>query len=84
MEHNHKVEYVGNMRKPCTTLSLAAQYTHKLSTSTGTKGAAYLHWIICQYYNIISSEKRYEHHPPTVTDTDEVSILWEMPIHNDR
>lgn len=48
------------------------------------KAAAYLHWIICQYYKIISSVKWYEHQLPTVTDTDEASILWDMPIHNDR
>ena len=48
------------------------------------KVAAYLHWKICKRYKIKAPEKWYEHQPSTVTESDEVTILWDMPIHTDR
>ena len=34
--------------------------------------------------NIDTSEKWYEHEPQTVTDKDNITILWDMPIQTDR
>ena len=48
------------------------------------KVAAYLHWKICRYYNIETTDKWYDHEPKTVTESDEVTFLWDMPIHTDR
>ena len=48
------------------------------------KVAAYIHWKICQNYKVKAAEKWYEHQPPTVIDTDSVTILWDMPVHTDR
>ena len=48
------------------------------------KAAAYLHWKICRKYDIETTTKWYEHQPKTVTDNNDVTILWDMPIHTDR
>ena len=31
-----------------------------------------------------TADKWYEHQPNTVTETDEITILWDMPIQTDR
>ncbi len=48
------------------------------------KVAAYIHWKLLGVYNINKSEKWYNHEPQTVTESDDVTILWDMPIHTDR
>ena len=48
------------------------------------KAAAYMHWKVCHNYNIQTSEKWYDHEPETVTENEDVKILWDMPIHTDR
>ncbi|XP_078348127.1 uncharacterized protein LOC144633190 isoform X1 [Oculina patagonica] len=48
------------------------------------KAAAYIHWKVCHNYNIETSEKWYDHEPETVTENEDVTILWDMPIHTDR
>ena len=48
------------------------------------KTAAYLHWKICREYNIKTADKWYEHQPNTVTENDEITILWDMPLQTDR
>ncbi len=48
------------------------------------KAAAYLHWKTCRSYKIRTTEKWYEHQPKTVTEKNDVTILWDMPIHTDR
>ena len=48
------------------------------------KTATYVHWKICKEYNIRVSEKWYKHQPNTVTENDEIVILWDMPIQTDR
>ena len=45
------------------------------------QAAAYIHWNICKHYNVPAAEKWYE--PNTVTENDECTILWDMPIHTD-
>ena len=44
----------------------------------------YLHWKICRHYSISTPSNWYEHHPDSVTDGQDVSILWDFPIHTDR
>ena len=39
---------------------------------------------ICKHYTIEVSAKYYEHEPNTVTEKNEVTILWHMPIQTDR
>ena len=48
------------------------------------KAATYIHWKICKAYNIKTADKWYEHEPPTVTENNDITILWDMPIHTDR
>ena len=48
------------------------------------KVAVYLHWKICWYYNIKTTDKWYDHDPTIVTERHEVTILWDMSIHTDR
>ena len=42
------------------------------------------HWKACHNYNIKTSEKCYDHEPETVTENEDATILWDMPIHTDR
>ena len=46
--------------------------------------ASYLHWNICNVLNINVEGKWYEHEPQTVTETDNITILWDMSIQTDR
>ena len=48
------------------------------------KAVSYIHWKVCHNYNIKTSEKWYDHEPETVTENEDVTILWDMPIHTDR
>ena len=48
------------------------------------KAGTYLHWKICRANNIKTTDKWYEHEPPTVTENNDITILWDMPIHTDR
>ncbi|XP_067053528.1 uncharacterized protein [Acropora muricata] len=48
------------------------------------KAASNLHWNICKEQNINVEEKWYEHEPQTVTERDNISVLWDMSIQTDR
>ena len=48
------------------------------------KAAMYIHWKLCKYYDIDVTERYYKHEPTTVTENDQVTILWDMPIQTDR
>ena len=48
------------------------------------KAASYLHWNICKELNINVEEKWYEHELQTVTERDNITILWDMPIQTDH
>ena len=45
---------------------------------------AYIHWKLCQHYEIPTEERWYKHTPEKVSENDKVTILWDMPIHTDR
>ena len=53
-------------------------------TQIHNRTAAYIHWKICKHYNIKVTDKYYEHEPKTVTENNEATILWDMPIQTDR
>jgi len=46
--------------------------------------ASYIHWKICKHHNLPAAEKWYDHQPQTVTENDNVTILWDMPVNTDR
>jgi hypothetical protein len=46
--------------------------------------AQYIHWCVCNYYNLDSADKWYEHQTPPVVENADVSILWDFGIHTDR
>ena len=48
------------------------------------KAASYLHWNMCKELNINVEEKWYEHELQTVTERDNITILWDMPIQTDH
>ena len=45
------------------------------------KAEEYIHWKVCQSYNIKTLEKWYYHTPETVTESEDATILWDMQIH---
>ena len=71
-------ETIDHIVSGCPELAKTA-YTHRHD-----KAAAYIHWKVCHNYNIKTSEKWYDHEPQTVTENEDVTILWDMPIHTDR
>ena len=55
------------------------EYLHRRN-----KAATYLHWNLCNEMNIDTNEKWCKHEPQTVTEKDNITILWDMPIQTDR
>ena len=45
--------------------------------------ARIVHWKLCGKYNLIRSEKWYQH-APEVVENEEVKILWDVMIQCDR
>lgn len=45
---------------------------------------SHLHWNICKHYNIDTCEKWYEHKPDPVTESADVTIIWNTQIQTDR
>ena len=48
------------------------------------KVASFIHWKICQEYNIEVSAKWYTHTVQTVIETAKIKLLWDMGITTDR
>ncbi len=44
----------------------------------------FIHWKLCQHYEIPTEDRWYKHTPEKVTENDKATILWDMPIHTDR
>ena len=44
----------------------------------------YIHWSVCKQVNAPHAEHWYEHHPDPVTETQDVTILWDFSVHTDR
>ena len=43
-----------------------------------------MHWKICKEFGIEVRDRWYEHKPTTVTEKNNINILWDLPIHTDR
>ena len=79
--------FVANFRKRLTIHYIVAgcpqlaktEYLHRHN-----KAATYLQWNICKEMNIDRSEKWCKHEPQTVTDKDNITILWDMPVQTDH
>ena len=56
-----------------------SEYIHRHN-----KAAAHIHWKICKEFGIELKDRWYEHEPTTVTEKNNITILWDMPIHTDR
>ena len=44
----------------------------------------YLHWKICNHYQLSVPTKWFEHHPQPVAEGENVSILWDFSVNTDR
>ena len=53
-------------------------------TNRHNRVGQYIHWKICNHYNIETPNKLCEHKPLPVVVTPEVTILWDFPIRTDR
>ena len=64
----------------CPELAIAkTEYIQKYDNA-----AYYIHWKVCQSYDIKTTDKWSDHKPDTVVENEQATILWNMPIHNDR
>ena len=48
------------------------------------KAAAHMHWKIFKEFGIEVKDRWYEHEPTTVTEKNNITILWDMPIDTPR
>ena len=71
-------ETIDNIVAGCPELA-KTEYLHRHD-----KTASYLHWNTCKELNINVEETWYEHEPQKVTERDNITILWDMPIETDR
>ena len=44
----------------------------------------YFHWKICKHYEAQHAENWYENKPEAITETDNVTVLWDYSIQTDR
>ena len=71
-------ETIDNLISGCPELA-KVEYTQRHNNVT-----SYIHWGICKHYNIEVRAKYYEYEPKTVTENNEVIILWDMPFQTDK
>ena len=48
------------------------------------KVAQYIHWKVCQHYDMEVNSKWYEHQTEPVTENSKATILWDFAIQTDR
>ena len=75
---NKSQETIDHIISGCPELA-KTEYIHRHN-----KVATHLHWNICREYNVDTVDKWYEHEPKTVVERDNITILYDMPIHTDR
>ena len=63
---------------------LTAKTIDTKTTNRHNRVGQYIHWKICDHYNIKTPDKWYEHKPLPVVDNPKVTILWDFPIRTDR
>lgn len=71
------------MKRFLTTSSQAAQNRQKLSIPRVIIRQQQIHWKICREYKIKTTEKKWYKHQ-TVTENQDGTIFWDMPIQTDR
>ena len=52
--------------------------------STTDRVAKFIHWTLCKHYEILHTEKWYEHTPEPVVEGKNVTMLWDFNVHTDR
>ena len=75
---NEFEETVDHIVSGCLTLA-GSEYIHRHD-----KAAAYIHWKICKHHKLPAADYWYNHKPETVTENEDLTILWDMPVHTDR
>ena len=73
-----QLETVAHIVSACSTL---AQKEYKRRHD---KVCINLHWNLCQKYGLQVCDKWYQHHPDTVTENNDVKILWDFMVQCDR
>ena len=71
-------ETVSHILSGCTTLA-PTEYTHRHN-----KVASYIHWAICKELGVAVPDKRYDHEPQALINTQDCTIMWDQPIGTDR
>ena len=71
-------ETIDHLISGCTILA-PNEYTNRHN-----RVGQYIHWKICNHYNIETPNKWYEHKLLPVVDTPKVTILWDFPVRTDR
>lgn len=65
---------------------LAAQNLHAKmeNIQRHNNAASYIHWKVCQSYNIKTTDKWYVLKPEIVVENEQPMVVWNMPIPTDR
>ena len=75
---NTSTETIDHLISQCAILA-QNEYTNRHN-----RVGQYIHWEICNHYDIETRDKWYEHKPLPVVDTPKATILWDFPIRTDR
>ena len=75
---NTTIKTIDHLLSGCTILA-PNEYTNRHN-----RVGQFIHWKICNYYNIETTNKWYEHKPLPVVDNPKVTILWDFPIKTGR
>ena len=76
--YNTNTETINHLISGCTILA-PNEYTN-----SHDRVGQYIHWKMCNHYNIDTPNKWNEHKTLPVVDTPKVTILWDFPIRTDR
>ena len=75
---NRYDESIGHILSGCPELAKTEYIRRYISA------ASYMHWKILNCYCINTTDTWYEHQPQTVTESEKVTILWDMQVHTDK
>ena len=53
-------------------------------TDRHDKVGQYIHWTISKHFHLPHADNRWEHHPESVVEGENVTVLLEFSIHTDR
>ena len=67
-------------------MSVSAKSWPKGNTNRGMHDnvAKVVHWKLCEKYHLEKKDKWYEHAPDSVSENDEVKLLWDLNIQCDH